>query len=620
MRQVWTFSAEYRLLLAAVVFLSLSFLVAAALFFNQLETHFDNQYDRLGQMLASVVSVEGEQRLAIPNQADERLRRLTEAILSSSTDVVAIEYYNRQGQLVFENHRAVPSDDLRQVMDYSAPVRAQNGELLGEVHMKLTGESLQTLSNVVQRILWVLLLGTWLLAVLAVGILSYIWSKHLKVLVKGVNRLSSGDFGYRIAERDLWGQLRVLAQAFNDMSLRLRAYEDQNLDTLTFERNKLEAILLSIADGVIVCDEQGEVVLANEPASHMLSLKTVHHLTGLTIQDYTSVEGERCFIPVLKAFGDYRRKTHDGPSAEPFTHNLELPTSTLKVMISPIQNAAYNRLGFIMIMHDVTREAEVDKLKTTFISNVSHELRTPVTTIKSYVDTLYNHGKELDSETYDEFVETIHLETERLKKLVNDILDFSRLEQGGGVLRKEWQDLAPIVQLTVQSILVLAQEKRLTVTTSIESDLPHVYINSDSIERVVRNLLSNAIKYTPEGGRIKLRTELSQDGQWVEVMVQDTGIGIPEEHLDKIFDRFYRVENKVHTVKGTGLGLHLVKVAIEEHHGGQVFVRSQPGVGSVFGFRLPLAVPDPLLDEPEHEDSLLLESPSAGLKPPYSKE
>jgi two-component system sensor histidine kinase NblS len=206
------------------------------------------------------------------------------------------------------------------------------------------------------------------------------------------------------------------------------------------------------------------------------------------------------------------------------------------------------------------------------------------------VDTIYNHGNELDPETYQEFIETINVETDRLKKLVNDILDFSRLEEGGYRLELEQQDITPIINLTVQSLKVLAQQKNLTVSTAIESNLPKVYINSDSIERVLRNLLSNAIKYTPDGGRIKVRAELAESGDALVVTVQDTGIGIPEEHLPHIFERFYRVENKVHTVKGTGLGLHLVKITIEEHHQGEVFVKSEMGVGSSFGFRLPLAL------------------------------
>ena len=170
--------------------------------------------------------------------------------------------------------------------------------------------------------------------------------------------------------------------------------------------------------------------------------------------------------------------------------------------------------------------------------------------------------------------------------MVNDILDFSKLEEAGDMLEMEYQDLTPIINLTVQSFKVIAQQKSLNITTAIESNLPKVKINSDTIERVMRNLLSNAIKYTEDSGRIRVRAEFNPDMDAIDVSVQDSGIGISQEHLDKIFDRFFRVENEVHTVKGTGLGLHLVKTAIETHHHGEVFVSSEPGVGSTFGFRL----------------------------------
>jgi two-component system sensor histidine kinase NblS len=372
------------------------------------------------------------------------------------------------------------------------------------------------------------------------------------------------------------------------MSARLHAYEEQNIETITFERNKLEAVLLSIADGVVVCDPQSKIIIINTSACKMLGVNDPRYLVQSNLRDYVTVEGEHCFNAMLDEFmalcqaSRYRLQ-------EGYSHLLEIPDLSVKVMISPILDSTSQEfLGFVLTLHDITKETEVDKLKTNFISNVSHELRTPVTTIKSYVDTIYNHGKDLDAETYQEFIETLQLETDRLKKLVNDILDFSRLEEGTFKLEMELQELGPIINLTVQSVKVLAQHKNITLTTAIESNLPRVLINADSIERCLRNLLSNAIKYTPEGGRIRVRAELTEDNQWLELSVQDTGIGIPAEHLPHIFDRFYRVENKVHTVKGTGLGLHLVKVAIENHHQGQVLVKSDVGVGSTFTIRLPL--------------------------------
>jgi two-component system, OmpR family, sensor histidine kinase NblS len=426
-----------------------------------------------------------------------------------------------------------------------------------------------------------------LFALLFTFCISYIWTKHLNVLVDGVRKVSSGEFGFQIPSRDLWGQVQQLAFAFNDMSNRLKVYENQNIESLTFERNKLEAVLLSIADGVLVCDDQNRVVILNDTATEMLAIEHPQAFLGTELEDYIAetAEAERVFQPVLKMFEAYEQDLANGKLSShgnaPFSHLLSLPEKSVRLLLSPIRDSAYNHLGFVMIMHDITKEREVDKLKTDFISNVSHELRTPVTAMKTYVDTLYFNRHDLDSET-------VYVETERLRRLVNDILDFSRLEEGGATIEREWQDIAPIVNLTVQSIRVLAEKKNLILTTALESNLPPVFINADEIERVLRNLLSNAIKYTPEGGRIKVKAEVSSDGQALQISVEDNGVGIPAEYLTRIFDRFYRVENKVHTVKGTGLGLHLVKMTIEKHHQGEVFVHSKEGVGSIFGFELPL--------------------------------
>ena len=184
--------------------------------------------------------------------------------------------------------------------------------------------------------------------------------------------------------------------------------------------------------------------------------------------------------------------------------------------------------------------------------------------------------------------------------MVNDILDFSRLESGNVNVEKENCNIVPVIEQTLQSMQVLAEEKNVTFSLIKEPDLPEVPMNVSGIERVLNNLISNAIKYSPENGRIKVRAELARDPDFIEVSVEDQGIGIPEEHQKKIFERFYRVENDTHTVKGTGLGLHLVKITIEKHHKGQVFVKSKPNEGSTFGFRLPIH-PETIPDEAEQE-------------------
>ncbi len=586
------FTSENRILLFVIGAISLAFLiVATVIYFNYYNT-LNNNYDRFTDMITRMISAGGAERIASFN-AEAELQDFGQQMLTASDEVSAIAFYDAKGNLIYQKSK-VSEKDLQKALHVQFPLRRSGGLTvdpiaLGTGHVWLSGKALQEIKGATSNTIIWMFLSAWFISILAVTLNTYILSKHLRTFVRGVKRLSTGDFGYKITEHDLWGELKTLAESFNDMSMRLRAYEDQNLETITFERNKLKAILLSIADGVVVCDNQGKIAIINDAACQMLGFKSSEWAIGTGLGDYMTEEGEKCFEPVMRDFEEQGRRNKDGNLL--MTCKIEVPDTAFKVMLSPIQDAEGKTLGFVMIMHDITKENEVDKLKTSFISNVSHELRTPVTTIKSYVDTIYNHGKDLDPQTYTEFIETINVETDRLKKLVNDILDFSRLEEGAYVLERELADITPVINLTVQSVKVLADQKSITLSTAIESNLPKVFINPDSIERVLRNLLSNAIKYTDEGGRIKVRAEVTELGDALEVSVQDTGIGIPDEHLPHIFDRFYRVENKVHTVKGTGLGLHLVKVAIEKHHHGEVFVKSEVGAGSTFGFRIPLGEP-----------------------------
>ena len=446
------------------------------------------------------------------------------------------------------------------------------------------------------------ILGGWLLAIIALMGITSSMRKQTQLLLKGVWRLSAGDFGGNIPSNQLTGDLKQLAELLNDMSYRLRTYEDQNIETLTFERNKMEGILLSIAEGVLVGDNDGTLIIINDAGCEMLGLTQSDVILGKPISQFVADDGSKPFDPVIREY--HKNMAHylsvSNPHQYrnlPYINTVEVSGRTFNVILSSIRDKDEQSLGFVMIIRDITRETEIDRLKTQFISNVSHELRTPVTTIKSYVDTLFHHGDELDKETYHEFMATINQETDRLKKMVNDILDFSRLESPEVRLEMDYQDITPIINLTVQSVKVLASQKNLTVTTAIESNLPKIYMNSDSIERALRNLLSNAIKYTNDGGRIKVKTELSNDTDEILVQVEDTGVGIPDEHIGRIWDRFYRVENDVHTIKGTGLGLHLVKLAIEEHHNGKVFAYSQVEKGSVIGFSIPIHPPKEPLEQ-----------------------
>jgi two-component system, OmpR family, sensor histidine kinase NblS len=576
-------SAENKLLILAVGIMSLVMLGCGFALSQLVTQQWQWQMVRQQQSMVNMLAVSVSHQMTQPVSPQLKLKQLLTQTLHQNNQLLDLLITDNQGRTLAKLTRDgyknnATSQRLTLVSPIPSPqnVKAITGTLTLVFNQQPAYQAYQQ----IQTALWLMIISIWLVSCGLMFAYTSALNRHLDKLVSMVKQLGTGEFGIAIQENGLWGHVQTLARAFNDMSMRLKLYQDHNIDSLTQEKNKLKQVLLSIADGVIVCNPDGTAILVNDAAVHMLGLKHYSTLEGSNLADYMTVNGDKPFQVCLQAFNNQE-------NADILTQVMPLMNTNLRVIMSPMLNSQGTLSGMVLIMHDVTREVEIDKLKTSFIANVSHELRTPVTTIKTYVDTLCQHGKDLDADTYAEFMDTLNVETDRLKRLVNDVLDVARLQEGVQLAMSS-EEIGPIIQLTVQSMKVLAQQKQLTISTNIETNMPKVLINADSIERVVRNLLSNAIKYTPAGGRIRCKSELVNNGQHIEVTVEDNGMGISPEHLPHIFDRFYRVENKVHTVKGTGLGLHLVKMTIEDYHHGDVFVRSQPDEGSVFGFRLPV--------------------------------
>jgi two-component system, OmpR family, sensor histidine kinase NblS len=412
-------------------------------------------------------------------------------------------------------------------------------------------------------------------------------NRPLRVLSQGAAEIAKGHFGHQIQSQRAGREIDQVVTTFNYMSTKLEDYDRQNFDHLmsernkyVSERNKLEHVLMSIADGVVVCDRDNRVQIVNAAATAIFA-KEASELVGKPLVFCTEGPDSPQICRVVQDFTDSL-----SPSAlEPVVQHMHLEEKVVRLHIAPIiLNTEF--LGSVIIMHDVTRQAELERMKNEFISNVSHELRTPITSIKSYVDTLCNHGEKLDPDIYREFLQIIDNEADRLMFLVNDVLELSRVEEGNREFELHLLDLRQAAEAAIRSVNLMAKDRQIELVLSSEENLPAVLMNEESIERVIINLLTNAIKYTPVGGRIEVKLEHRVLNNEIGCLVCDNGIGIPEESLTQIFDRFYRVERKVHTIKGTGLGLTIVKKIIEKHNG-RVAVESALGQGSTFSFFLP---------------------------------
>lgn len=565
------------LILSGLITSGISFLVI-----SEIQNKIDKTYMDFAQLI--IKSYASEAAEWDNTDFGEKIKLFSERfskLLEENNDISFVQYKDNNNKVIYSSKQDFAANEKNTIINVSSPVINGN-EISGYITIGMNGKSINKTINSSKKLLIYVFSLIWFIFALLIIINYILMSKELRKLYKGVKQISTGQFGYKLKSENI----AELTDAFNDMSNILSQYEEQNIEQLTLERNKLEAVLMSIINGVIVCDNFDNVVMTNSAALKMLDVEE-HNIINKKIQNYIDSHGQKCFEEKIEEFKDTPLNIIEN---KPVEFNIEAGKKTIKAMISPMFSQMQDYVGYIIVLIDITRETEVNKLKNTFISNVSHELRTPVTVLRTYIDTLYNNSDDFDEETKKEFMKTIDTEAKRLHTMVNDILDFSRMESGKAILKKEYSNLTSLIEQNINSIKILADEKNIKINFNCIDNLPVVPINVESMDRVIRNLLSNAIKYSLDGKDILVSVKLAQDNKNIEFSVQDHGIGIAKEHLEKIFDRFYRIENATHTIKGTGLGLHLVKMTVEEYHHGHITVESKENEGSTFTILLPLEV------------------------------
>ena len=352
------------------------------------------------------------------------------------------------------------------------------------------------------------------------------------------------------------------------------------LQLLVRQKKNIEAIIYSIRDSVIVTDEFDRIVLANAAAEKLFEFEFC--------AEAPSPVGELIDHDEFVKFLIRSRRGRIGH----VRHELTLPhptqPRTFDTIMSCIKDEKGVVSGAVAVLHDITREKEISQMKNDFVSHVSHELKTPLASINAYAEMLVD-GEAQDVETVNQFCSIIQTQAQRLNRLIEDILNISRIESGLIKIDKQPLSLAILLIDAAEMIRSYAAEKNITLNTQAPIIHDQTMADKDMITQVIINLLSNAVKYTPSGGRIDAGVEVDEAEDLVRVTVTDTGVGIPPEDVEHVFDKFYRVEENKKQAKGTGLGLNLVKQIVEKVHDGNVFVESTPGRGSTFGFTLPLA-------------------------------
>lgn len=343
------------------------------------------------------------------------------------------------------------------------------------------------------------------------------------------------------------------------------------------EKEETEAVVRSVAEGLVVVDSEGKVVMMNPAAEKMLQVSQKDKVGKPIVEGLKKEQ----LVSLAKESAD-EDKEIELVSPQDETKKI------LRASSAVIEDKNGRTVGMVSVLSDVTKQKELDQLKTDFVANVTHELRTPLVSAEKSISLLLDKSTGQVSETQEEFLTIAQRNLKRLGQLVNDLLDLSKLEAGKMELKRQGASLEKIVDEVIQELGPWIKVKSVNIGKKISSTFPEVNVDSLRIKQVFTNLIGNSLKFTPAGGSITIEALLGDESEGAIVSVEDTGTGISEEDLPKIFDKFYRaIERSSTDISGTGIGLSIVKEIVEQH-GGRVWVESRKGQGARFTFTLPL--------------------------------
>lgn len=411
-----------------------------------------------------------------------------------------------------------------------------------------------------------------------------------------VKAMKAGAYDYVIKDIDR-NYLKVLPQVVKKAIMHKRTEDalkqhhnnlevlvKQRTEQLAEEKELLAVTLSSMSDGVVVVDSQKRIILYNKVAENLTKWKS-EEVQGKPIDEILRVIDEKTQNPIespidrVLASGQIESGTERDALV-----SKDAGQCPISATAAPIRKSDGTMVGIVMVLRDVSREREIDRMKTDFVSCVSHELRTPITAIKAYAATILR-DENMPQETRREFLSVIDEESDLLKNLIEDLLEVSRIESGKVKFSREPVDIAPVIDQVISAVQHVADKKNIRLKTDIGDALGRVQGDVGKIQSMVMNLVHNGIKFTPEKGRVSV--SVRRQAQELVIRVSDTGVGIPKEALPRIFDRFYRVHRPDKPINGTGLGLAIVKEIIDMH-AGRIEVESQVGQGTSFTVFLPL--------------------------------
>lgn len=441
-----------------------------------------------------------------------------------------------------------------------------NGEIIGTIYIESNIENVFDQVNEINQIFAV---GTAMSLVITIilGILiARTITRPISDMRKQAQAMSRGNFSrkVRVYGNDEIGQLAI---SFNHLTNRLQ----EATATTEAERRKLSSVLTNMTDGVIATDRKGKVILINDPALNFLNTSREATLNR-PIASVLGLEQDYSFEDLLNMKDSV---------------NLDFSSPEnrliLRANFSVIQKETGFVNGLITVLHDITEQEKIEMERREFVANVSHELRTPLTTMRSYLEALAD-GAWRDEAIAPTFLNVTQTETERMIRLVNDLLQLSKMDSRDYKLNKEIVEFNTFFNRIIDRF-EMSKSQHVEFKRYLPESSYFVEIDTDKLTQVIDNIISNALKYSPDGGNIRFGVTVQESV--LKVMISDDGMGIPKENVTKIFDRFYRVDRaRSRAMGGTGLGLAIAKEMIEAH-GGKIWAESEEGVGTTIFFTLP---------------------------------
>ena len=407
-----------------------------------------------------------------------------------------------------------------------------------------------------------------IIAFVIVGfVVAIIVTSPIRKIVKNAEEYAKADKGKvkYLSDGKKKSEFDSLVATFTDMNVELK----ENLNEVTRQKKQMETILLHMTDGIIAANTEGKIIHINPAAKDLLNVK----------------EGIKLFDDVFKPLNiDINLEKviylENWTSSE---KKVNIEDKTINLFFAPYKNENDRPDGVIVVIQDITEHEKLNSMRKQFVADVSHELKTPITSILGYAETITEN--ELDEETNKKFLSRISKEAERMANLVSDLLTLSRYDTAKIKADKTEFDLGELVKDTFEGLVFELEKKSQEGECFVTANVPYVYADRSGIQRVVLNILTNAIKYTPEGGSIKVYVGFVYNDAYIKII--DTGIGIPESDLARIFERFYRVDKaRTREMGGTGLGLSIAKEILDQNNS-RIDIKSEVGKGTEVVIRIP---------------------------------